>query len=180
MRLIDQYLVRRLVPRRQLQLVSVAAMLIAAKFERSVLQECRISCTSRLIRTPVTSLLKRRFGSAALKFRISTPVAAHFLEHVGRVGRFDESQRNFAQSLIDLNLIDFYERTLVITSCVLGNDHFQLFFSRPRAQQSPRSGAYAKVATATNIRVRRRHHAERCGRYRLSPSVGVPLHNVIM
>ena len=52
---------------------------------------------------------------------------------------------------------------------MLGNDHSQLFFSCPRAQQWPSSGASAKMATALIIWVRRRLHAERCGQFRLFP-----------
>ena len=40
----------------------------------------------------------------------------------------------------------FYVRTLAITSRVFGSDHFQLFFSCPYVQLSPRSGARAKMA----------------------------------
>ena len=51
--LIDHYLDRRPVPRRQLQLVGVAAMSIASKLlKRSVLQKCRISWTSLPMGTP--------------------------------------------------------------------------------------------------------------------------------
>ena len=57
-------------------------------------------------------------------------------------------QWNLAQSLIGLNLTDFYERTLAITFCVLGSDHFQLFFSLPSCQQLPRPKAWATMATA--------------------------------
>ena len=74
-------------------------------------------------------LIEWRFGCfSALEFRISMPTAAHFLESVGQVR-------------IELTLSDFYEWILAITSCVLGSDHFQLFFNCPRAQQLLRSGA---------------------------------------
>ena len=95
----------------------------------------------------------------ALEFRISTPTAAHFLELVGRVSRCNTRQQNLAQFLIVLTYRLFYERTLAITSCVLGCDHFRL---------SPRSGAGAKMATASNFWVRRRPHTERSGQFRLS------------
>ena len=72
----------------------------------------------------------------------------------------------------------FCERTLAITPFVLGSDHFQLFFVA-RVPSSRRGQEHElKMATA-NIRwVRRRPHAERSGRFRLSPDIVVPLHNL--
>lgn len=107
-RLIDQYLDRRPVPRRQLQLVGVAAMLIAAKFEEICppeVQDFVYITADAYTRDELIEMEIRML--AALEFRISTPTAAHFLERVGRVGRCDARQRNLAQFLIELTLTDY-------------------------------------------------------------------------
>ena len=77
--LIDQYLDRRPVPRRHLQLVEVAASLIAAKFEEipsKVQVFVYITADAYLIQKEIWIL-------APLELRISTSTAAHFLELVG-------------------------------------------------------------------------------------------------
>ena len=102
------HLDRRPVPRRQLQLVGVAAMLIAAKFEEICPPEVQdfvyitanVYTRDELIEMEIRML-------AALEFRISTLKAAHFLERVGRVGRCDSRKRNLAQFLIELTLTDY-------------------------------------------------------------------------
>ena len=141
--LIDQYLDRRPVPRRQWQLVVVAAMLIAAKFKEICppeVQDFVYITADSYIRDELIGMEIRML--AALEFRISTPTAAHFLERVGRVGRCDARQWNLAQFLIELTLTDYsMSRHLPSHLAFSAEIIFNCFFSCPRAQQSPRSGA---------------------------------------
>ena len=74
--LIDQHLDRCPVPRRQLQLVEVAASLIAAKFEEICPSDVQVFVY-------ITSDAYTRDELTALELRISMSTAAHFLELVG-------------------------------------------------------------------------------------------------
>ena len=82
--LIDQYLDRCSVLRWQLQLGGGAAMLIAAKFEEICPPEVQgfVYMTADAY-TRVELIEMEIWILAALKFRISTSTAAHFLELVG-------------------------------------------------------------------------------------------------
>ena len=82
--LIDQYLDRRPVPRRQLQLVEVAASLIAAKFGEVCPSEVQVFVYITVHTYTRDELIEMEIWIlAALELRISTSTAAHCLELVG-------------------------------------------------------------------------------------------------
>ena len=81
--LIDQFLDRRPVPRRHLQLVEVAANLIAAKFEE-IPSEVQVFVYIKADAHTRDELIEMEVWIlAALELRISTSMASHFLELVG-------------------------------------------------------------------------------------------------
>eukprot|EP00450_Noctiluca_scintillans_P010478 CAMPEP_0194505174 /NCGR_PEP_ID=MMETSP0253-20130528/31193_1 /TAXON_ID=2966 /ORGANISM="Noctiluca scintillans" /LENGTH=509 /DNA_ID=CAMNT_0039347673 /DNA_START=56 /DNA_END=1585 /DNA_ORIENTATION=- len=131
-RLIDQYLDRRPVPRKQLQLVGVSAMLIAAKFEEicpPALQDFVYITADAYTSDDLIEMEIRIL--AALEFRISTPTAAHFLERVERVSQCDARQRHLAQFLLELTLTDYamsrhLPSHLACSAVILSNDLLQL------------------------------------------------------
>lgn len=131
-RLIDQYLDRRPVPRKQLQLVGVSAMLIAAKFEEicpPTLQDFVYITADAYTSDDLIEMEVRIL--AALEFRISTPTAGHFLERVARVSQCDARQRHLAQFLLELTLTDYamsrhLPSHLACSAMILSNDLLQL------------------------------------------------------
>lgn len=107
-RLVDKYLDKRQTARKQLQLVGVACMMIASKFEEVYAPEVRdfvyISAdayTAEEVINMETQVL------AALDFRIVTPTSAPFFERITKVAGCDETTKNFVQFLLELALVEY-------------------------------------------------------------------------
>merc|ERR1711865_499062 len=106
--LIDRYLTRMPVMRKRLQLVGVVAMFIAAKFEEIHPPEVAdfvyitdSAYTKEDILTMECQML------STLDFQIVVPTAAHFMDRMQRLNGCDGVQREIAQYLIELALLDF-------------------------------------------------------------------------
>ena len=105
---IDRYLTKMPVMRKRLQLVGVVAMFIAAKFEEIHPPEVAdfvyitdSAYTKEDILTMECQML------STLDFQIVVPTAAHFMERMQRLNGCDGVQREIAQYLIELALLDF-------------------------------------------------------------------------
>jgi cyclin B len=105
--LIDRYLTRMPVMRKRLQLVGVVAMFIAAKFEEIHPPEVAdfvyitdSAYTKEDILTMECQML------STLDFQIVVPTAAHFMDRMQRLNGCDGVQREIAQYLIELALLD--------------------------------------------------------------------------
>jgi len=105
--LIDRYLTRMPVMRKRLQLVGVVAMFIAAKFEEIHPPEVAdfvyitdSAYTKEDILTMECQML------STLDFQIVVPTAAHFMDRMQRLNGCDSVQREIAQYLIELALLD--------------------------------------------------------------------------
>jgi len=105
-RLLDQYLELRPVPRKQLQLVGVTAMFVASKFEELFPPSVQdlVYITADAFTQDELISMEIQFLSA-LEFRVSTPTAAHFFDRVAQ--SCDERQRNLALYLLELSLTDY-------------------------------------------------------------------------
>jgi len=106
--LIDRYLTKMPVMRKRLQLVGVVAMFIAAKFEEIHPPEVAdfvyitdSAYTKEDILTMECQML------STLDFQIAVPTAAHFMDRMQRLNGCDGVQREIAQYLIELALLDF-------------------------------------------------------------------------
>jgi len=105
---IDRYLTKMPVMRKRLQLVGVVAMFIAAKFEEIHAPEVAdfvyitdSAYTKEDILTMECQML------TTLDFQIVVPTAAHFMDRMQRLNGCDGVQREIAQYLIELALLDF-------------------------------------------------------------------------
>jgi len=105
--LIDRYLTRMPVMRKRLQLVGVVAMFIAAKFEEIHPPEVAdfvyitdSAYTKEDILTMECQML------STLDFQIVVPTAAHFMDRMQSLNGCDGVQREIAQYLIELALLD--------------------------------------------------------------------------
>jgi len=107
--LVDRFLERkRQTQRRQLQLVGVTALLIAAKFEELhppqindfVYVTDKAYTREEVIRMEVVML-------SVLEFQVCRPNAAHFLERYSQVNGCTGAHRDLAQYLLELTLVDY-------------------------------------------------------------------------
>jgi len=106
--LIDRYLTLKATARRNLQLVGVTALLIAAKFEEihpphvsdMVTVTDKAYTRQDIINMEVTML-------GALDFKICKPTPMQFFERYQRVNGCTEIQRDLAQYLLELTLVDY-------------------------------------------------------------------------
>jgi len=105
--LIDRYLTKKPVMRKRLQLVGVAAMFVASKFEEITPPElhdwvfiCDNAYTKEdLLKMECTML-------STLSFQIVVPTAAHFFDHLEQANGCDDVQRETARYLLELGLLD--------------------------------------------------------------------------
>lgn len=106
--LIDRFLERRTTARRHLQLVGVAALLIAAKFEELYPPQVQdfVYITDKaytkeeVIKMEVSIL-------TALDFKVCQPTAVHFMERFHRVNGCTQAHRDLAQYLLELTLVEY-------------------------------------------------------------------------
>jgi cyclin B len=105
--LVDRYLALTSVRRRRLQLVGVAAMLIAAKVEEIHPPEVKDftyitdnSYTSQELLNAEVDMLN------ALDFKVVVPTAIHFLDFLARANGCSDQHRELARYLVDLSLLD--------------------------------------------------------------------------
>lgn len=106
--LLDRYLECRITPRRQLQLVGVTALLIAAKFEEIYPPQINdfVYVTDKAYtRDDVIKMEATILG--ALEFSICRPTAAHFLERYQAVNGCTEPHSYLAQYLLELTLPEY-------------------------------------------------------------------------
>jgi len=122
--LIDRYLEVQATPQRQLQLVGVTALLIAAKFEEVYPPQVKdfVYVTDKAysrddILKMEVSILK------SLQFKICRPTAMHFLERYQSVNGCTDAHRDLAQYLLELSLVDYkmlkYAPSHLAASCIL-------------------------------------------------------------
>jgi len=105
--LVDRYLDKRQVPKIQLQLVGVAALLVAAKFEEvshPEVQDMVYITDNAYSREEVLQMEVDMLN--VLEFRIAVPTAAHFIERVAILCRCEEADRNLAQFILELTLTE--------------------------------------------------------------------------
>lgn len=107
--LIDRYLSKQQVSRKRLQLVGVAAMFIASKYEEINPPELHdwVYITNRAY-TNKDVLLMECTMLTALSFNIMVPTAAHFFDLIAKANGCDGDclQRNVALYLLDLGILD--------------------------------------------------------------------------
>jgi len=105
--IIDRYLSRVQVPRRKLQLLGVAAMFIASKFEEiyaPLIKDLVYITDSTYSREEILSMECDILN--LLNFRILVPTVAHFFEHMQLANSCDVAQRELASYILMLGLID--------------------------------------------------------------------------
>lgn len=106
--LMDRFLERRQTARLHLQLVGVAALLIASKFEEIhppqvndfVYITDKAYTSEDVLRMEVSML-------TVLEFQVCCPTAAHFMERYQRVNGCTEAHRDLAQYLLELTLTEY-------------------------------------------------------------------------
>ncbi|CAE8627799.1 unnamed protein product [Polarella glacialis] len=104
--LIDRYLARALVLRKRLQLVGVVAMFIASKFEE--VDPPRVKDFVYITDNTYTKeeLLSMECTMlATLDFQIVVPTPAHFLDHLLRANRCEETHGKLTEYILELTLI---------------------------------------------------------------------------
>merc|ERR1719440_1104243 len=106
--LIDRYLETQVTAQRQLQLVGVTSLMIAAKFEEVYPPQIKdfVYVTDKAyskedILNMEISILK------ALNFKICRPTAMHFLERYQNVNGCTDAHRDLAQYLLELTLVEY-------------------------------------------------------------------------
>ncbi|KAM6059750.1 G2/mitotic-specific cyclin-B2 [Theristicus caerulescens] len=106
--LIDRFLQSRLVPRRSLQLVGVAALFLASKYEEmhspDVTDFVYITdnaYTDDEVREMEIMILKE------LNFNLGRPLPIHFLRRASKAGEADDKEHTLAKYLMELTLIDY-------------------------------------------------------------------------
>jgi len=105
--LIDRHLSRKQITRKRLQLVGVAAMFIASKFEEITPPELNdwVYITDNAY-TKDDVLLMECGMLTTLSFKIVVPTAAHFFEHLAVANGCDAVHRSCVQYLLELGLLD--------------------------------------------------------------------------
>jgi len=105
--LLDRFLSRLRVARKNLQLVGVVALLIAAKFEEvdppSV--ESLAYSTDRAYTVQEILQFECKFLTI-MGFQILVPTAAHFLERLRRFNQCDKDHHRLAKHILELSLLD--------------------------------------------------------------------------
>jgi cyclin B len=133
--LIDRYLAVVSVPRKRLQLVGVAALMIAAKYEEITPPQLHeyVYITDNaykkkdLIQMECTML-------QVMSFRVVVPTTANFLEYFTRANRCDSVHERVVWYLVELALLDIqlacYPPSLLAAAAVLFSN--ELFGQSPR------------------------------------------------
>jgi cyclin B len=106
--LIDQYLELRTTTQRNLQLVGVTAMLIAAKFEEVYPPQIKdlVYVTDKAYSRD--DILKMEVSIlTALQFKVCRPTAMNFLERYQLISGCTDAHRDLAQYLLELSLVDY-------------------------------------------------------------------------
>lgn len=105
--LVDRYLTKAPVLRKNLQLVGVSAMFIASKFEEINPPELHdFAYITDNAYTKDNILVMECSMLTILGFRIMVPTAAHFFDIFERVNACDAVHRDTAQYILDLGLLD--------------------------------------------------------------------------
>lgn len=106
--LIDRYLEKSTVSRQKLQLVGVAAMLIAAKYEEIYPPEVKEFeyVTDRAYKKEEILDMEGKILSC-LNFNLTTPSSLKFLERYAMIARLDEKMLNMAKYLLELGLVEY-------------------------------------------------------------------------
>jgi cyclin B len=121
--LIDRYLERAQVERNRLQLVGVAAMLVACKYEEIYTPEVRdfVFITDRAY-TQEEILAMERQILAELGYEVTAPSAYRFLERFGNLAGLDEQSQLLSQYLCELSLVEYkmlrYPPSLIAASSI--------------------------------------------------------------
>jgi len=145
--LIDRYLSKKQLTRKRLQLIGVAAMFIASKFEEINPPELRDwvyitdgAYTKDDVLTTETNMLN------TLSFKIVVPTAAHFFDQLADANGCDAVHRSVAQYVLELGLLDIrvlqYKPSQVVAAALLlSNELFTRSPAWPEAmiQQSRHS-----------------------------------------
>jgi len=142
--LIDRYLSKKQITRRRLQLVGVAAMFIASKFEEINPPELHdwVYITDNAYSKEDVLTMECNMLSI-LNFQIAVPTAAHFFEHLVDANGCDAAHRSCAQYLLELGLLDsrmleYKPSHMVAAALLLSNELFvrSHFWPDAMAQQS--------------------------------------------
>jgi cyclin B len=106
--IIDRFLEKYQTARRQLQLVGVASMLIAAKFEEIFPPQVKefVFITDNAYTHDEVIHMELAIVQA-LDFNLCSPTAAHFFERYQHVNRCSEAHRYLAQYILELTLVDY-------------------------------------------------------------------------
>lgn len=145
--LIDRYLSRMPVKRKRLQLVGVVAMFIAAKFEEINPPEVHdfVHITDNAY-TKEDLLVMECTMLSTLGFQIAVPTAAHFMERLQKLNKCSNVEREMAEYLLELSMIDIkmlrYEPSCLVSAALLMSN--EIYGRRPAwpqhmAQHSRRS-----------------------------------------
>jgi cyclin B len=106
--LIDRYLEIQVTAQRQLQLVGVTSLMIAAKFEEVYPPQIKdfVYVTDKAYSRE--DILKMEVSILrALQFKICRPTAMHFLERYQNVNGCTDAHRDLAQYLLELTLVEY-------------------------------------------------------------------------
>lgn len=106
--LIDRYLERVSVPRQRLQLVGVAAMLIACKYEEIYAPEVKdfVYVTDQAY-TKVEILEMEGNIISVLEFNLAVPTSYKFFERYSFIAKLDEQTSMMARYIIELALVEY-------------------------------------------------------------------------
>jgi len=151
--LIDRYLSKKQITRKMLQLIGVAAMFIASKFEEINPPELRdwVYITDGAY-TKDDVLMTECDMLQTLSFKIVVPTAAHFFDQLADANGCDAVHRSVAQYLLELGLLDIrvlqYKPSQVVAAALLlSNELFIRSAAWPEAmiQQSRHSEQMLRV-----------------------------------
>jgi len=137
--LIDRYLSKKQITRKRLQLVGVAAMFIASKFEEISPPELHdwVYITDGAY-TKDDVLMTECNMLQTLSFKIVVPTAAHFFEQMAVANGCDAVHRTCAQYLLELGLLDvrmlqYTPSHVVAAALLLSNELFARSTAWPEA-----------------------------------------------
>jgi len=106
--LLDQYLDKEVIARRQLQLVGITSLMISAKFEeiyppkiKEFVHVCDKAYSQEDINKMEILILQ------AMNFQVCCPTAMHFLDQYQRANACIDSHKDLCQYLLELALVDY-------------------------------------------------------------------------
>lgn len=105
--IIDRFLSKRLVSLGKVQLVGVAALFIATKFEEMTLPRIKdfINMTDKTLKEDEL-VRAERFVLEVLDFRVCYANPLHFLRRVTKSGGFDVHMRTLAKYFLEISCVD--------------------------------------------------------------------------